>query len=377
MSVAESQPRESLLGTFGWAFYLASSWTWVIGMYLPVLLVRDYGFAGWLAFAIPNVLGAAAMGWILRSREQALRIIEQHTGEILLFSTVTVSFQVFALLWLLPRLVGIGGMLLVMIALACAMILPVARGFGTRLNATAAWFISAAVFAMLAVSGVLEMPQAGGARPAWHLAGLVPACVLGFVLCPYLDVTFLHARSRTEARKARVAFSVGFGVFFLVMILFTLLYALPLLEGRLQGAVAWLLAAHLTLQVCFTVAAHTSITRIAPVNLIAIVTAATLGLVALAGELRGWNIRGMDFGELVYRGFMAFYGLFFPAYVLLVMLGRAPMRTYWVACALALPFFVLGFGVGWMRWTAVGVAIILAAGAYALMRKRISAAAPS
>lgn len=377
MSVADSQPRESLLGTLGWAFYLASSWTWVIGMYLPVLLVRDYGLAGWLAFAIPNVIGAAAMGWIIRSRSQALRIIEQHTGEILLFSAVTVSFQVFALLWLLPKLVGIGGMPLVMIALACAMILPLARGFGTRLNATAAWFISAAVFTMLAISGVLEMPQASGVRPAWRLAGFVPACVLGFALCPYLDVTFLHARSRTEAREARIAFSVGFGVFFLVMIFFTLLYALPLLEGRLHGALAWLLAAHLTIQVCFTVAAHTSITRVAPANLIAIVTAATLGLVALAGELREWSILGMSLGELVYRGFMAFYGLFFPAYVLLVMLGGTRMRTYWIACALALPFFVIGFGVGWMQWTAMGVAIVLAAGAYALLRKPVNAAPPS
>ena len=53
----------------GWAAYLACSWTWCIGMFLPVLLVRDYGVWGWIVFAVPNVLGAAAMGWVLRSAE--------------------------------------------------------------------------------------------------------------------------------------------------------------------------------------------------------------------------------------------------------------------------------------------------------------------
>jgi hypothetical protein len=49
--------------TLGWANYLGMSWTWCIGMFLPVLLVRDYGIGAWWIFAIPNVVGAAAMGW--------------------------------------------------------------------------------------------------------------------------------------------------------------------------------------------------------------------------------------------------------------------------------------------------------------------------
>ena len=44
-----------------WALFLGVSWTWVIGMFLPVLLVRDYGMLGWIVFAVPNVVGAAAM----------------------------------------------------------------------------------------------------------------------------------------------------------------------------------------------------------------------------------------------------------------------------------------------------------------------------
>ncbi len=50
-----------------WRFYVATSWTWVIGMMLPVLLIRDFGPMGWLVFAVPNVIGAASLGWWFKS----------------------------------------------------------------------------------------------------------------------------------------------------------------------------------------------------------------------------------------------------------------------------------------------------------------------
>ena len=96
MTDRAAQPPTSPLTAVGWGFYLACSWTWVIGMYLPVLLIRDFGWAGWLAFAVPNVLGAAAMGWILRSPAAAMRLAGEHPQAVRLFSTVTVSFQVKA-----------------------------------------------------------------------------------------------------------------------------------------------------------------------------------------------------------------------------------------------------------------------------------------
>ena len=34
-------PRSTFLNTIGWGAYLACSWTWCIGMFLPVLLIRD------------------------------------------------------------------------------------------------------------------------------------------------------------------------------------------------------------------------------------------------------------------------------------------------------------------------------------------------
>ena len=41
--IDERAGRSSLLPSFSWAIYLGMSWTWCIGMFLPVLLIRDFG----------------------------------------------------------------------------------------------------------------------------------------------------------------------------------------------------------------------------------------------------------------------------------------------------------------------------------------------
>ncbi|HTL30770.1 MAG TPA: hypothetical protein VL282_16180, partial [Tepidisphaeraceae bacterium] len=50
-STNDSSIESAPIPWIGWAIYLGMSWTWCIGMFLPVLLVRDYGFWGWLVFA--------------------------------------------------------------------------------------------------------------------------------------------------------------------------------------------------------------------------------------------------------------------------------------------------------------------------------------
>ena len=45
----------SWMNTLGWAAYLGMSWTWCIGMFLPVLLIRDYGIWGFVVFAVPTL----------------------------------------------------------------------------------------------------------------------------------------------------------------------------------------------------------------------------------------------------------------------------------------------------------------------------------
>src|SRR4051794_16245838 len=76
----------------GWAIYLGMSWTWCIGMFLPVLLIRDYGLSAWWIFAIPNMVGAAAMGWLLRRPDSSGLIVQSHEHAATLFSLVTIAF---------------------------------------------------------------------------------------------------------------------------------------------------------------------------------------------------------------------------------------------------------------------------------------------
>src|SRR5947199_7998526 len=91
--------------TLSWAAYLACSWTWCIGMFLPVLLVRDYGLGGWFVFAIPNVIGAAAMGWVLARPGASERLSTEHRTACVAFSAITLAFHAFFLAWLALRVI--------------------------------------------------------------------------------------------------------------------------------------------------------------------------------------------------------------------------------------------------------------------------------
>ena len=89
----------------------------------------------------------------------------------------------------------------------------------------------------------------------------------------------------------------------------------------------------------------------------------------------------MSNGELIYRIFLGFYGLVFPAYVWICMIGsseRTPDRNrliaFAVAVMLALPFFYLGFIQGWMIWLLPGLAIVLLARVAVLTRSRTDSA---
>ena len=88
-----------------WGCYLGSSWTWVIALFFPIMLLRDYGLWGWVAFAVPNVFGAAAMGTVLTA-QSSRHLVAQHRDLCLRFSEVTIALHAFVLGWLYTRLFG-------------------------------------------------------------------------------------------------------------------------------------------------------------------------------------------------------------------------------------------------------------------------------
>ena len=64
-------------------------------MFLPVILIHRYGWLGFLIFSIPNVIGCAAFGYVVRTPERSKELVEKYKTAISLFAIVTIAFHVF------------------------------------------------------------------------------------------------------------------------------------------------------------------------------------------------------------------------------------------------------------------------------------------
>ncbi len=376
--------QRGLIPALLWACFLGCSWTWIIGMLFPVLLLRDYGAWGWVVFAIPNVLGAAAMGTVLWKPEWSARIAEKHRDMGLRFSEVTIAYHGFVLGWLMMRQWGfwmagsaIGATLIVwsrirsdrsagyvgvMVAAASALWLI----YGQILGGDGAWV------------GVFKEVEAIPPRlGTFDLIMFAPAAVLGFLCCPYLDLTFHRARRATEPLTGALAFAIGFGVVFLAMIVGTLMYAgllLPALASQpFELPETWnvVLAVHLTIQLAFTVAVHGH--EVASRGTYGSII--RMALIALAAIAIGWMIRGgasmpspaeadaavsITTGETIYRLFLLCYGLVFPAYVWLCMIPTLRPTNPRTRKAIFILGAVLCVPMGWQFFIASKSAWIIA-----------------
>ena len=367
------------------AVFLAASWTWVIGMFLPVLLVREYGVWAWVIFAVPNCIGAAAMGWTLRTREQSLAMARAHDAACRAFSLVTIAFHVFFAFWILVPWMSWKGWLPGVFVFIFAFLTM--RSSGVAIAAVLTYIYSlfcAAFFLAEGGAGIVPADPRPAGELAAALAALVPICVLGFALNPYLDLTFHAARQASDDHGgARLAFGVGFCLLFLAMIGFTLAYSGVLwrdvLASTTQGkppdsqSPVWFIAGHILFPASVTAGIHAasavSSRRWAPAWL-GLLIAVIVGIGAALWARSTLYRADMLSGELVYRLFMGFYGLIFPAYAWICMTPtwRDPARptgrqlaVFIVAVVLAAPFFWLGFIGQRMPWAAVGVAIVFLA----------------
>lgn len=345
-------------------------------MFLPIVLMRDFGFWGFLAFAAPNVIGAAAVGWVVKSPEGASRLLKNHALAIGFFSAITIAFHVYWLAWIgswLPDVLGLNRSVAATI-IAIALAFLVALNVVSRRSVVAAgvplWLLSALLIITLIGTG-----SNNGTMPPsiddTGLALLAPVMVFGFALCPYLDGTFLTARASLTNRQAKIAFGVGFGVLFLAMIVGTVLYA-PLLSPAFQGVTAaqWIgafLLIHMLFQALFSITVHR---RLSPLSTVPVFFTFGLLIVSAFGAVLATRLApysGLSAGEVGYRVFLGFYGLVFPAYVWLVMIPdaqgvpvtRHTMRVYAAAVGIALPMFWMGFVERQEFWLAPGLLVVL------------------
>ncbi|MEO0512771.1 MAG: hypothetical protein AAF108_07735 [Planctomycetota bacterium] len=361
-----------------WAAYLATSWTWCIGMILPVLLMRDHGWLGFWIFAVPNCLGAAAMGWVIRTRADSRRFTKAHAPAVAAFSLVTILFHGAAMPWALDALhqtaasAWTPALLAAAITAAVAAVLPTER---VPALAFAVWTVSLGVLVTSALTGfepaVATIPAADRPLNAWLL---LPVSAFGFALCPYLDATFHRAAVTLNWTDRAGAFTLGFLGLFLIMILFTAVYAAPLgaaLFGdapTLPAPLATALPIHLGMQAGLTLALHAregrprSFCRSRWTALTIGSLLAGVALWSLARVIPGY-FAGLAPQEILYRLILGAYGLFFPAYVWQLArrtpssaLNSTPNRpnilTRWLVPALAAaPLLTVGFLLrepGWM-----------------------------
>ncbi|NRA58824.1 MAG: hypothetical protein HRU13_11985 [Phycisphaerales bacterium] len=388
---AVNQPpsKTSPLATLGWGFYLAVSWTWIIGMILPALLLRDLGWWALAVFLAPNAIGAALMGMVLRDAQAALRLRQQHDAAIRRFSMVTIAFHLYVLTSIalavegLPSIGGQASVLIIACVLAVAM-MAVRRWLITALAVWVASIGLAIAFVASDASVVLADPGTFASAFPQDLLLLTPVVVFGFALCPYLDATFLRARASTGPTAGKAAFAFGFLVPFVIMIAFTVIYAAALVSGH---AVGWaLILAHLAVQGGFTLAVHLRESKLTLPQ-----RGITLGL-TIAALAASWSLPAGRLGwagdmlawEVVYRLFLSAYGLFFPAYVLFAMvpsaLGMGPMPSAGravtaITIAAVLPLYGLGFIALEEQWLPLALGLVLAGAfiTFALRRRATEA----
>jgi hypothetical protein len=394
------------MNTLAWALFLAVSWTWCIGMYLPTLMVRDGGVPFFLAFLIPNVLGAASVGWLLRNADRSRRFVEPRRTMMLAFSAVTIAFHAYFLTWRAgldwnaSRPETIGGIVLGASLVGNAI---AARRRVDWFPALVTLFFSFALAVLLVAFPIEET----GSADHVAVAGLAMVTGLGFLLCPYLDLTF--NRACQHARRPAAAFTLGFFVFFLATILVATRGRVVWTprEAPFFAMSSWLSTAagcHFGAQAMFTCCAH-----IAAVRRLGIDGGITRELIpeparprmlawvvvpACAGWLIGLAMFAVDAvtadgtldlpgfaspitpHEFAYRLFLGAYGLVFPAWMLMATRRRAdldPGTLAWTAaaCVLAGPFLWLG-AVGrdevWL-FPGVGLVLVLAAIRFTLARR--------
>ena len=230
--------------TVGWGLYLASSWTWCIGMFLPILLLRWWGWPGFFAFAVPNVLGCALFGYVL-TPESSRRVCERFGTPLRWFAWATIAYQAWFIQW---ATTGVGGAAtlapLVAVVPLAFLFFPGGPRFWPAAGALA--FVASMGLFLWNGAGSLTAPPPTPTLPPTSLAWASPFMAFGFLLCPYLDPTFHRALQQAPSRHCFAVFGVTFAA--------ALLFAASTFDARIGGPnvttavwVQWLVQAGFTM----------------------------------------------------------------------------------------------------------------------------------
>ena len=357
---------------------------------MPVILIRDYGVWGWVIFAVPNVLGATAMAYVLAKPEMSKEMVERHKIACSVFSIITILFQIYFIGW-------IGTIVPNIFTLAVCVVLVLIYVSGSRIDdnqrfsAFIVWILSLIclilTFHFVPVEKIDLFKSGNLIHNTNALLHLTPVFIFGFLLCPYLDLTFHKVRQSNTLLNSKIAFTVGFCFMFLLMIVFTFFYARPvasIIEGvscllkdqsQLPLIYIYVLTFHMLIQAGLTVFFHLRL--LLPIirknnrnSFLLVILGVVIYLLPVIFNANHLPL-GMTINEFIYRVFMAFYSLIAPSYVFLFVIPKnkknISLNNYnllvWITAVLfALPFYAIAFlGVKWNLEICVlaGLAIVL------------------
>ncbi len=370
------------------ACYLAASWTWVIGMWLPVNLTTDFGWPAWVVFAVPNVIGATLVGFIHRPRRHnapppAQSFFETHRSAIHWFSFVTIALQLFfcgvlareqLTFFSIGPIGGVSASMVGVVTLALVIaLLPIRRAMMAAALVLLA-SVGLAFFAAQATGNAqtFVLPPLHGERTQTTYLPLIfmaPAIIIGFLTCPHLDATILRIRRDANDPSGLYAFILGFFGFFLLMIMMTLGYAGSMSYAK-TGLMSVYIVGHILLQAAFTMGIHAramvkggafkkcdTITHdVRPARrriAFALFTLTLMPMLGTAAQDMRLPFTRADYpsSRLIYETFMGAYSIVFPAYLWICAMPKTPaarldrkqrLTGFALACAFGLPGLALG-----------------------------------
>jgi hypothetical protein len=315
-------------------------------MFLPRLLIERFGWPGFIAFAVPNIVGVVAFGYVVGSAARSRRLIEEHGRAMRWFSIVTIAYHVFFLVvvasFMPPEAMPDGAMARSAIAAGpfiAALLLGSCSGRTLLWAAAGSWLASMAAF-VGADAGLLATVQWSGRLTTGDLALLSPILALGFMLCPLLDLTFHRAIAESPSRHAFIIFAPAFAI---MLVLTCVMWS--------DASMGWrsLLFGHLLWQSTITMALHLRELRAPSRHTTGVDRAGGL-LAPLVGAVIG--IAAIEFAieEATYIRHLVAYGLVFPTYVMVfiaprVAIGRTrrSLAMFTVVVLMLAPLYELGF----------------------------------
>ena len=322
-------------------------------MFLPIVMLQKYGWPGFFLFAIPNVIGCTAFGYVVRTPERSKALVEKYGTAMAIFAIVTIAFHAFFVAMIVQmQHTDSGAMTIIGIAMGLLIVGGLLATLHTRfwpIVAVGLWIFSAIVgITLLPFEAAIE-----GTRPWQDVIWFMPITTLGFLLCPYLDPTFHRAIQETPSKHS---FAV-FGITFACLIAMTCLYYDDLQRNR-----TILLTMYLGAQTVFTVGVHFKEgCRIASkFKKLFVVLAIIASTVAIGIAIRPHGDDGL---VKDYLRFFAFYGFVFPGLVAIFMLTKqsfTPKRLalFSLVTLLSLPLLEAGY-IGESPWFTILPVVVL------------------